>query len=52
MLEAYCLGVLHTYRNLNTVVFANSISIFLRSLREVRPSHDLAICRAMSRAPS
>ena len=31
---------------------ANSISIFLRSRREVRPSHDLAIWRAMSRAPS
>lgn len=29
-----------------------SISIFLRSRREERPSHDLAIWRAMSRAPS
>lgn len=31
---------------------ANSISTFLRSLRDTRPSQDLAIWRAMSRAPS
>ena len=32
--------------------WANNISTFLRSRREVRPSQDLAICRAISRAPS
>jgi hypothetical protein len=31
---------------------ANSISIFLRSRRDTRPSQDRAISRAMSRAPS
>ena len=31
---------------------ANSISIFLRSRRDVRPCQDFAISRAMSRAPS
>jgi hypothetical protein len=32
--------------------WANSISTFLRSRRDIRPSSDLAICRAISRAPS
>jgi hypothetical protein len=32
--------------------WANSISIFLRCLRDLRPSSDLAMSRAMSRAPS
>jgi hypothetical protein len=32
--------------------WANSISTFLRSRRAVRPSYELAIWRAMSRAPS
>src|SRR6476659_4585830 len=32
--------------------WANSISTFLRSRRDVFPSEDLAITRAMSRAPS
>jgi cytochrome c5 len=32
--------------------WANSISTFLRNRRAVRPSHELAIWRAMSRAPA
>src|SRR5689334_544134 len=32
--------------------WAKSISTFLRSRRDTRPSHDLAIARAISRAPS
>ena len=32
--------------------WANSISTFLRSRRDTRPSQDFAIAHAMSRAPS